>query len=338
MKKKVLLTGVSGYIGLHCAKTLLEKGYNVVGTVRNANKENEVKYSLNLATVSIKNLSFIHLDLNSDNGWDSALSNCDYVMHIASPFKVENPKNEMEMLGPAVDGTLRVLKAAKKNGVKRVVLTSSTVAMMGGKKTGMLTPEDWSDLNSKNISTYFKSKTLAEQGAWDFINNQSGDHILELVSINPGGVFGPPLGTNISGASMSMIDKILGGKTPMIPDTSFPMVDVRDVAYLHVAALTETKAANQRFIATEKVGRSFQWICQFLIDNGYDGPSTRLAPNFMLKLLAVFDREAKGMLSMLNMNLSADNSKTMEVFDWKPIPFEKTLLETAVAVKNITSS
>ena len=259
-------------------------------------------------------------------------------MHIASPFKVENPKNEMEMLGPAVDGTLRVLKAAKKNGVKRVVLTSSTVAMMGGKKTGMLTPEDWSDLNSKNISTYFKSKTLAEQAAWDFINNQSGDHILELVSINPGGVFGPPLGTNISGASMSMIDKILGGKTPMIPDTSFPMVDVRDVAYLHIAALTESKAANQRFIATEKVGRSFQWICQFLIDNGYDGPSTRLAPNFMLKLLAVFDREAKGMLSMLNMNLSADNSKTMEVFDWKPIPFEKTLLETAVAVKNITSS
>ena len=338
MKKKVLLTGVSGYIGLHCAKTLLEKGYNVVGTVRNANKENEVKSSLNSASVSIKNLSFIHLDLNSDNGWDSALSNCDYVMHIASPFKVENPKNEMEMLGPAVDGTLRVLKAAKKNGVKRVVLTSSTVAMMGGKKTGMLTPEDWSDLNSKNISTYFKSKTLAELAAWDFINNQSGDHILELVSINPGGVFGPPLGTNISGASMSMIDKILGGKTPVIPDTSFPMVDVRDVAYLHVAALTETKAANQRFIATEKIGRSFQWICQFLIDNGYDGPSTRLAPNFMLKLLAVFDREAKGMLSMLNLNLSADNSKTMEVFDWKPIPFEKTLLETAVAVKDIKSS
>ena len=338
MNKKVLLTGVSGYIGLHCAKTLLENGYNVIGSVRTADKENEVKSTLNSASVSINNLSFIHLDLNSDNGWDSALSNCDYVMHIASPFKVENPKNEMEMLGPAVDGTLRVLKAAKKNGVKRVVLTSSTVAMMGGKKTGILTPEDWSDLNSKNISTYFKSKTLAEQAAWDFINNQSGDHILELVSINPGGVFGPPLGTNISGASMSMIDKILGGKTPMIPDTSFPMVDVRDVAYLHVAALTEPKAANQRFIATEKVGRSFQWICQFLIDNGYDGPSTRLAPNFMLKLLAVFDREAKGMLSMLNMNLSADNSKTMEVFDWKPIPFEKTLLETAVAVKDITSS
>ena len=212
------------------------------------------------------------------------------------------------------------------------------VAIMGGKKTGILTPEDWTDLDSKNISTYFKSKTLAEQAAWDFINNQSGDNILELVSINPGGVFGPPLGTNISGASMSMIDKILGGKTPMVPDTSFPMVDVRDIAYLHVAALTEPKAANQRFIATEKVGRSFQWICQYLIDSGYDGPSTRLAPNFMLKLLAIFDREAKGMLSMLNMNLSADNSKTMEVFNWKPIPFERTLSETAEAVKGISSS
>ena len=338
MSKTILLTGVSGYIGLHCAKILLENGYNVVGSVRTENKANEVKSTLKSASVSIKNLSFAHLDLNSDNGWDSALSNCDFVMHMASPFTVENPKNEMDMLGPAVDGTLRVLKAAKKNGVKRVVLTSSTVAIMGGKKTGTITPEEWTDLNSKNISTYFKSKTLAEQAAWDFINNQSGDPTLELVSINPGGVFGPPLGTNISGASMSMIVKILGGKIPMVPNTSFPMVDVRDVAYLHVAALTEPKAANQRFLATEKEGRSFQSICQLLLDNGYKGPSTKLAPNFMLKFLANFDREAKGMLTMLDMNLNADNSKTMEVFDWTPIPFEKTLLETAEAVKKITSS
>jgi dihydroflavonol-4-reductase len=167
---------------LHCAKILLEKGYTVVGTVRSANKEEEVIKTLKSNSISIKNLSFTHLDLSSDNGWDSAMSNCDYVMHIASPFTVENPKNEEDMLGPAVDGTLRVLKASKNNGIKRVVLTSSTVAIMGGKKTGILKPEDWTDLNSKNISTYFKSKTLAEQAAWDFINNQLGDHSLELVS------------------------------------------------------------------------------------------------------------------------------------------------------------
>ena len=136
---------------------------------------------------------------------------------------------------------------------------------------------------------------------------------------------------------MSMMVKFLGGKIPMVPSASFPMFDVRDVDYLHVAALTETKAANQRFIATEKIGRSFQSICQLLIANGYKGPSAKLAPNFMLKLLSIFDREAKGMLAMLDMNLSADNSKTMEVFNWKPIPFEKTLLETAIAVKKITS-
>ncbi len=337
MNKKVLLTGISGYIGLHCAKVLLEKGYNVVGSVRSSDKENDVKKTLNSASVDIKNLSFAHLDLNSDNGWDVVSSNCDYVMHIASPFTVENPKIEADMLGPAIDGTLRVLKAAKKNMVKRVVLTSSTVAIMGGKKNGTISPEDWTDLNSKNISTYFKSKTLAEKAAWDFVDNQSLDHPLELVSINPGGVFGPPIGKNISGASMSMIEKILGGKTPMVPNTSFPMVDVRDIAFLHVAALTEPKAANQRFIATEKVGRSFQWICQFLIDNGYKGPSTRLAPDIILKLLSIFDREAKGMLAMLGMNLKADNSKTMKVFDWKPIPFKKTLLDTAVAVKKIMS-
>ena len=139
MNKKVLLTGISGYIALHCAKILLEKGYTVVGTVRSTKKEDEVIKTLNSNSVSIENLSFTHLDLSSDKGWDSALSNCNYVMHVASPFTVENPKNESDMLGPAVDGTLRVLKAAKKNGVKRVVLTSSIVAIMGGKKTGTIT-------------------------------------------------------------------------------------------------------------------------------------------------------------------------------------------------------
>lgn len=337
MSKKVFVTGVSGYIGLHCVKTLLEKGYNVTGSVRTAEKEDEVISTLQSASVSIENLSFARLDLNSDDGWDAALTDYDFVMHLASPFTIENPKNDSDMLAPAIDGTLRVLKSAKKNKVKRVVLTSSTVAIMGGRKTGVITSDDWTDLESKNLNTYFKSKTLAEQAAWDFIKNQSGDHKLELVSINPGGVFGPPLGTNVSGASMSMVVKILEGKTPLIPRMSFPMVDVRDVAYLHVAALTEPKAANQRFIATEKVGRSFQWVCQFLLDNGYKGPSTRLAPNFMLKFLSIFDREAKGMLTMLDMELSADNSKTMEVFNWKPIPFEKTLLETAEAVKKIIS-
>lgn len=223
MSKKVLLTGVSGYVGLHCVKTLLEKGYHVTGSVRNKSKQQEVISTLNLASVSIEHLSFTHLDLNSDKGWDEALSNCDYVMHVASPFTIENPKNESEMFAPAIDGTLRVLKFAKKNGVKRVVLTSSTVAIMGGRKTGKITPEDWTDLNSKNLNTYFKSKTLAEQAAW----------------------------------------------------------------------------------------------------------------NFLLKILSVFNREAKGMLTMLGMNLSADNSKTMDVFDWKPIPFEKTVLDTAKAVKKI---
>ena len=136
MSKKVFVTGVSGYIGLHCVKTLLEKGFNVTGSVRNAEKEDEVISTLQSASVSIENLSFARLDLNSDNGWDTALTDYDFVMHLASPFTIENPKNESDMLAPAIDGTLRVLKSAKKNGVKRVVLTSSTVAIMGGRKQG----------------------------------------------------------------------------------------------------------------------------------------------------------------------------------------------------------
>lgn len=335
---KVLLTGISGYIGLHCAKELLDKGYTVVGSVRNTAKEKEVVDVLSSASVDISKLSFVLLDLTSDEGWDTSAIGCDYIMHTASPFVIANPKNENDMILPAVEGTLRAMRAAKNNGVKRVVLTSSTVAIMGGMKNGTFTPKDWTDLTLKNISTYFKSKTLAEQAAWDFVKHQSKKQSLELVSINPGGVFGPPMGHNISGASMSMISKTLNGKMPMVPNIAFPMVDVRDVAFLHTAALNCPEAANQRFIATDSVPRSFREICQMLLDNGYKGPSTRVAPNFMLRFLANFDREAKGMLPMLDMHLSADNAKTLSVFDWQPIPFEKTLLETAEAVKKIMES
>ena len=335
MSEKVLLTGISGYIGLHCAQQLLQNGYNVVGSVRSHSKEAEVLRSLTNAGVDTAHLGFVELDLTKDDGWDQALRGCDYLMHTASPFPIANPKQECEVIEPAVDGTLRAMRAAKNNGVKRVVLTSSTVAIMGGRKEGTITPTQWTDLQAKNLSTYSKSKTLAEQAAWNFIKDHEVDKVPELVSINPGGVFGPAIGQNLSGASMSMASQMLQGKMPMIPNVAFPMVDVRDVAKLHVAALKEEKAANQRFIAAESKPISFQEIGAMLNKLGYTGPSTRLAPNILLKFLSFFDREAAGMLGFLDMKIFADNSATKEVFNWEPIPFEQSMKDTATFIEGI---
>jgi len=239
------------------------------------------------------------------------------------------------MISPAVDGTLRALRAAKKAGVKRVVLTSSIVSMMGSMKTGTFGPGDWTDVNAPDVSTYFKSKTLAEKAAWEFIKNQDSESPLELTVINPGGVFGAPLGRNITGQSMSMMDQMLRGKLPMVPKTAFPMVDVRDVAKLHLEALTLPEASSKRVIAASAEPYGFQSAAQFLKDEGYKGPSTRIAPNFLLRFLAKFDRETKGMLGLLGMYLSSDNSETRRLFKWEPIPFKQSVLETAAAIKMI---
>ena len=329
MTETVLLTGISGYIGLHCAQQLLDAGYTVRGSVRSKIKEKEVLETLKTASVNTKKLSIIELDLTSDIGWNNAAKNCDYIMHVASPFELANPKNEAKMIIPAVEGTLRVFQAAKNMGVNRVVLTSSIVAMIGSMKNGTFGPENWTDISAKNINTYAISKTLAEKAAWDFAKSNN----IELVVINPGGVFGPPLGKNISGQSMSSLDQMLRGKLPMVPKIAFPMVDVRDVANIHVQALSNSGATGKRIIASTAQPNGFDTAAQILKDAGYKGPSTRIAPNFIFHLMAIFDREAKGMLGLLKTNLSADNSETCILFNWTPIPFKKSVLDTAEAVK-----
>ena len=170
MSKTVLVTGISGFIGLYCAKELLEKGYKVIGTVRNSAKREEVINTFKKNDINLKNLTFEILELTSNNGWDKAIQDCEYVMHVASPFRIANPKNENDMISPAVEGTRRVLEASQKAGIKRVVLTSSIVSMMSSIRRGQFGPKDWTDLNYPNLNTYIRSKTIAERSAWDFIN------------------------------------------------------------------------------------------------------------------------------------------------------------------------
>ena len=189
-KKKVLITGISGYIGQHCAVELIKNGYSVKGSVRNLKKIDEVTNGLNKQIQTDDNLEFCQLDLLVDNGWEEAMQDCDFVLHVASPYITYQPKDENELIKPAVEGTERVLKFAKQSAIRRVVLTSSIVAMLGDANASIdINSNSWTNINAKNVTAYVKSKTMAEKFAWDFVENQDKNHPLELVVINPGPVF-----------------------------------------------------------------------------------------------------------------------------------------------------
>ena len=336
MKKKVLLTGISGYIGNHCAVELLKNGYSVRGSVRNLSKKEAVIEAINKKIDPKDNLEFCELDLLEDKGWDKAMEGCEFVLHVASPFVMIEPKDENEYIKPAVEGTLRALEAAKKSGVKRVVLTSSMVSMLeNADKSINIDYNSWTNVKAKNISAYAKSKTLAERSAWDFIKKQNEENPMQLSVVNPGPVFGPTLSGNLEGASMGMFKNMILGKMPMVPKSSINMSDVRDVAKIHVLSLENKNANGKRFIVTTEKPYAFQELAQILKSNGYDKVSTKLAPNFLLKFIGNFDREARSMRAFIGKTYNGDISSTIETFDWKPISVEKTVLDTAKSIEGL---
>ena len=332
-KSKVLVTGVAGYIGQHCALELLKKGFNVIGSLRDISKANEVETAIKRHIEIKDNLEFCQLDLLIDNGWEEAMNGCDFVLHVASPYVSYQPKDENELIKPAVEGTSRVLKFAKKFGVKRVVITSSVVAMLGDANASIdINSKSWTNINAKNVSAYVKSKTMAEKLAWDFVTNQHTNPPLELVVINPGPVFGPTLTGNLNGASMSMYKDLISGKMPMLPQSSINMSDVRDVAEIHVKALENKKAVGKRFIVTTEKPYSFQEMAKILKDEGYNKVSTAVAPNFFLRFMSNFSNDIKVMLPLIGFIYRADVGETIKVFNWKPIDLKKTVLDTAKSI------
>jgi len=325
--KKVLLTGISGFIGQHCAQQLLAAGYAVKGSVRNLEKAAAVR----TAVGDSEHLEFCELDLMKDQGWEDAAADCDFLMHVASPFFSKEPKDENKLIRPAVDGTLRALAAADKAGIKRVVLTSSMVAMLGELKGDPnITDQSWTDIKAKSATAYLKSKTLAEMAAWDFAKDK-----FELVTVHPGPVFGPPLNNNISGESMTMISNMITGKIPMMFKAAINMSDVRDVAKIHVSALENPEAANRRFVVASETAHPFTEMTSILKSAGYEKVSTKVAPTFMVKFMANFDAEMRGMLPYVGKTYQADVRPTMQTFNWQPIAVKKMVLETAAAVKEI---
>jgi len=326
MSDRVLLTGITGYIGQHVGAELLNQGYEVVGTVRSRTKAEDTKTAI-AAVAPVDKLTFVEADLLADEGWDEAVQGCVFAVHVASPFVGSEPKDENELITPAVEGTKRVVAAAQRAGVKRLVLTSSVASITAGKNSGRYGPDAWSDTNAK-IGAYAKSKTLAEQAAWAAV--AEGD--MELAVINPGFVTGPALGANIDGQSVTVMTDLIAGKYPMIPDLAFGMVDVRDVARLHVKAVTAEGASGKRFIAATADPMEMAKMAAILRNAGYSKVPNRNAPNILLKIMGLFDSETRLMVPLLGKRAALDNSATFEVLGWQPTPIETSVTEMAASI------
>ena len=332
--EKVLVTGASGFIAEHCIIELLKNGYSVKGSLRTMNREQEVRDAVKTETDDTK-LEFCKLDLLEDDGWEDAMWDCDYLMHVASPFVIEDPKDENELIKPAKEGTLRALNAAKKAGIKRVVLTSSVAAVNSHMMSGTSDHTTWTDINSKYVTPYQKSKTIAEKAAWDFYNNQENSNKMELAVINPGGVMGPQLGNDLGGASTQIVSQLISGKFPMIPALSFPFIDVRDVAILHLKAMTTPEADGKRFIAAHSEPTWMYQVAEVLSAAGYEKIKLKKAPSFMLKLIGLFDNKTKSLVPMLDKYVPCDNSQTVKILNWKPMPWEQAFIEHAKSIEAI---
>ena len=335
--EKVLVTGASGFIAEHCIIELLKNGYSVKGSLRTMNREQEVRDAVKTEIDDTK-LEFCKLDLLEDDGWEDAMWDCDYLMHVASPFVIEDPKDENELIKPAKEGTLRALNAAKKAGIKRVVLTSSVAAVNSHMMSGTSDHTTWTDINSKYVTPYQKSKTIAEKAAWDFYNNQDSDNRMELAVINPGGVMGPQLGNDLGGASTQIVSQLISGKFPMIPALSFPFIDVRDVAILHLKAMTNPEADGKRFIAAHSEPTWMYEVAEVLSAAGYEKIKLKKAPSFMLKLIGLFDNKTKSLVPMLDKYVPCDNSQTVKILNWEPMPWEQAFIEHAKSIEAIKNN
>ncbi len=323
-QKKVLVTGASGFIARQCISDLLIAGYSVRGSLRDLSKSEEVLDSLN--ALDNKDLEFCELDLLKDKGWREAASDCEYLIHIASPFVIQEPKDEKELITPALEGTLRALNAAKDTNIKKVVLTSSMASIAYGHNKDICNENDWTDV-SKDVGAYIKSKTIAEKAAWEFFNRECSESF-SMTTIHPGMVFGPLLSNKNHGASASLILNMIRGKYPALPDVYFTVVDVRDVSRLHVDSLKNLNSNNKRIIVTSPNGISFIEISNILIKLGFNKSPKTLIPNKVINSLAPFNKEMRSTAAMIKRGCyGTDLSKTKEIFNLKLIPLEQTLKE-----------
>jgi dihydroflavonol-4-reductase len=327
MTGTVLVSGGSGYIAGYIIRQLVGDGWNVHTTIRNLAKEAAVRA---LLAVDNNKLTFFAADLNSDAGWSEAMTGCSHVVHVASPLPAYKPKTDDELIIPARDGALRALRAAKAAGVKRFVMTSSAAAIAygHGNKVQTFTEADWTNVNSSDAYAYVKSKTIAERAARDWVTAEGGE--IEYCSVNPSAVLGPVWSDDFS-SSIEAVKKLLEGALPGCPDFGFGIVDVRDVADLHVRALTAPNMTGERFIAS---GPFLKMIdIATILKNGMGAQAhkvpTRKLPDFLVKLTAMFDPLVKQVVGELGKTRNMDASHAKAVLGWETRSPQESILDTA---------
>jgi len=334
----VLVTGGSGFIATHCIVQLLAAGYRVRTTVRSLKREPEVRAVLKVAGADAgERLAFFAADLTADAGWAEAAAGCAFVLHVASPFPLNVPKHEDELIVPAREGALRVLRASRGAGVRRVVQTSSFAAVGYGhpQMDRAFNEHDWTIVDGPGLTAYAKSKTLAERAAWDFMAREGGD--MELAVVNPVGVFGPILGADFS-TSIEIVKRMMDGALPALPRITFGVVDVRDVADLHLKAMTDPEAAGERFLAVAGDFLSMRDIALVLkrrLGDAARRVPTRELPDWLLRVVALVDKSVGQIVPELGKHKNATNEKARRVLGWSPRPVEDAIAATAESLAQL---
>ena len=330
--EKVLVTGATGYIGLHCIQQLLDQGYAVNGSLRSLERKDEIIKSLESHNTSTEHLKLFSFNLNEDEGWDDGMEGCDYLIHVASPIALER-KSEDFFVKPAVAGVKRALKFAKKHNIKKVILTSSVAAIFHGIELKEYYDEsDWSDPENPSIDHYSKSKTLAEKAAWDFIEAEGKP--FEFSVINPALVIGPSLSNDL-GESNKAIQMVATGKMPVAVPLQFGYVDVRDVAAAHILAMQKQASDGERFALAEK-DMWYEDVAKVLRENGFDKAPKLSVPVWAAKILANFSPELKMALPYIGRVRSVKyTSKAKDLLGWNPRPAEESILATANQIKDL---
>ncbi|MBX3576912.1 MAG: aldehyde reductase [Rhizobiaceae bacterium] len=336
--KLVLVTGGSGFLGAHCVVRLLADGYRVRTTVRSLAREPEVRALVRAGGGDAGDrLEFAEADLTADQGWKEAAAGADFVLHVASPFPAVQPNDENELIRPAVEGTLRVLRAARDAGVKRVVLTSSFAAIGYGHPTqdAPFDETDWTNLEGPGITPYVKSKTLAERAAWDFVRHEGGT--MELSVINPVGILGPALGRDLS-TSVELLKNLMEGAVPAAPRTWFGLVDVRDVADLHVRAMTSPAAKGERFLATagDFVGViDIARVLKAELGDAARKVPNRVMPDWLVRAFAIFMPAARASVPELGKRKNASGAKAEKVLGLKPRSVREAIASSVRSLKEL---
>jgi nucleoside-diphosphate-sugar epimerase len=324
----VLVTGGSGYIGGWCIARLLNDGWQVRTTIRDLSREGDVRRALAGVAPKQDGLSFRAADLTRDDGWSQAAEGCRYLLHVASPLGMDNPRDPEILVRPAREGAKRAIGAAIAAGVERVVMTTSVAAMRGGGKDGTYDETIWTNPNEKGATAYELSKTLAERAAWDLIRERGGK--TSLATVGPVVVLGPVMGADYSG-SLQVVSRLLTGSMPGVPNLGFTYVDVRDVADLHVRAMLAPQAAAERFIAASE----FLWMREVAgILRQELGPKaakvpTRHIPDLLVRVMALFDRPIGSVISALSHRREYSSAKARRVLDWQPRPAREAIVACA---------